>query len=68
MFVHGFHERPLRVAEDALRSQGASFDWRSHVLAWCDAGAGRFGVVYDPRARTFGRLEFNSGFGGPVTY
>lgn len=68
VFIHGFHEVLLQNSGGSEGVPATTLDWRSSVPAWCDAGAGLFGVVYDPRTRTFGRLEFSFTFGGPVTY
>lgn len=66
--VHGFHERMLRLVDELVGSRAAAIDWRGSVVAGCDVGAEQFGVIFDPRARTFGRLEFSDSFGGAVTY
>lgn len=66
VYVHGFNEGLLRMVEGA--DGQPMLDWRSAVLAPCDAGPAVFGVVYDPRTHAFGRLEFAYGFAGPVRY
>jgi hypothetical protein len=56
VYVHGVIEglvvRPEEVGRDTV-------PWRRSFLGWCDTGPGVFGIVYDPRLRRFGELEYS---------
>ena len=49
-------------------SDADTIAWRKVPLASCDAGVGRFGVVYDVDSGEFGKLEFTDSYRGPVRY
>lgn len=68
VYVHGLAEGILKMLDETHGTRQPAFDWRRYALTVCDGGVGLFGVVYDPRRGTFGRLEFSGSFGGPVTY
>lgn len=55
VFIHGVHEVLVRDDDDLVA-------WRTGVVNVCDAGPALFGVVYDPRTRTFGPLAFSDAF------
>ncbi|WP_329687508.1 hypothetical protein [Longimicrobium sp.] len=64
VYVHGVHAAFVHPSREAVHG----ISWKTHLLAWCDAGAGLFGVVYDPRTETFGRLELSDSYFGAVRY
>lgn len=51
VYVHGFHQ--VLVQDESPDRER----WKVSPMDVCDAGPALFGVVYDPRTRTFGRLE-----------
>lgn len=64
VYVIGFHRDMVQGAADTAPSD--TLQWRSFPVSACDAGRGRFGVVFRVEEQQFSRLEFSNGFGGRV--
>jgi hypothetical protein len=72
IYVNAFHASFVddRKAVLPQAPPGLAVDtvWRTKAISVCDGGAGYFGVEYDPEKKQFGRVVFNTGFSGPITY
>jgi hypothetical protein len=65
VYINGFRAHGSRSGSE---SDADSLQWRTYPVATCDAGTGRFEIVYRVERQRFTRLQFGHSLGGPVRY